>query len=118
MERSNHPASAPYETSERGEGDITLRLTGDLNAATAPGIIRDLHARFDREPPASLTLDLERVTGMDDFGALILVELKEMMTARGAPFHIENATNPVKDILSILNFDSFPDRPSSREPWP
>jgi phospholipid/cholesterol/gamma-HCH transport system permease protein len=57
--------------------------------------------------PSALTVNLENVTYLDDFGALVLVELKNSMRDPQSEFHLTNARDNVKNVLSVLKFDNL-----------
>jgi phospholipid/cholesterol/gamma-HCH transport system permease protein len=47
------------------------------------------------------------VTYFDDFGALVLVELRDTVTQEGGEFTLENVSEKIREILSILNFETM-----------
>jgi len=101
-----------YDISETDEGSVTIFIQGRMDASTTSSIIRDLGERLKASPPSSLTVDLEKVTYLDDFGALVLVELKRIMADEKGEFRLKNASAKAKEILAILNFDSLGKRTS------
>ena len=102
MEAIKAIRSCQYEVSENDDGGITLHLQGRMDASNASHMIKVLGSLLKDRGPSSLILDLEKVTYLDDFGALVLVELKNMMIHRKGRFFVENAS---EDILFVLNFD-------------
>jgi len=70
-------------------------------------MIKGLSSKLKDRSYTSLTVDLEKVDYLDDFGALVLVELKEMMASRRSNFQLLNASDKVKKMLSILDFGSM-----------
>ncbi len=96
--------SCQYEVSENDDGGITLHLLGRMDASNASHMIKVLGSLLEDRVPSSLIVDLEKVIYLDDFGALVLVELKNMMTHRKGRFSVENAS---EDILFVLNFDAL-----------
>jgi phospholipid/cholesterol/gamma-HCH transport system permease protein len=89
------------------EGATTLHLEGRMDAVTATAMIKDVNALLTKSPPATLTVDLAKVTYLDDFGALVLVEIKNLMPHGKDGLMLTNAAEPVKDLLAIHNFDTL-----------
>jgi len=104
MEAIKAIRSCQYEVSENDDGGITLHFQGRINASNASHMIKVLGSLLKDRVPSSLIVDLEKVTYLDDFGALVLVELKNMMTHTKGRFSVENAS---EDILFVLNFDAL-----------
>jgi phospholipid/cholesterol/gamma-HCH transport system permease protein len=99
-----------HEVSETSTGGIILALKGSMDAANSASILRtSTHVLQDRSFP-SLTINLENVTYLDDFGALVLVQLKQMAANKNADFHLMNASSDVSRMLSIVKFESLEDR--------
>ena len=92
-----------YEMSVGDKGDITVRIQGNMDATNASQMIKELTALLKTRSPSSLTVDLRNVTYLDDFGTLVLVELKEIMTGRKAGFYLINASDSIRETLSILD---------------
>jgi phospholipid/cholesterol/gamma-HCH transport system permease protein len=100
-----------YEISEN-EGGITLHMRGSLNAANAAFMIRDLQPLLKDRLPSPLTVDLEKVTYLDDFGVLVLAELKNLVAGKKGHFQIRNAGDNIKAMLSVFKFNSLEKRAS------
>lgn len=107
MKASRNLQSSQYDISENGKGGITLPLRGRMDASNAASMIKELGSLIGGRDFSSVTVDLEKVTYLDDFGTLVLVELKRRATSGKGRFLLINASNEVKEILSILNFDSL-----------
>jgi phospholipid/cholesterol/gamma-HCH transport system permease protein len=76
-------------------------------------MIRTLKPLVTDRTHASLTVDLSQVPVLDDFGALVLVELREAMTRADRGFYVINAADSVRKMLSLLKFDTVEERPFS-----
>ena len=105
MSNSQDLQSCRYEISNGDDGAKTLHIQGRMDAATAAETIAGIKSILQPPLPTALTVDLEKVTYLDDFGALVLVELKKLMIAQKSRLHIKNADQRVKEILSILKYD-------------
>jgi len=81
-----------------------------MDSVNAGAMLRDLGPLLHSKTPISLTVDLSEVTYVDDFGVLVLIELRHMMTAQRGAFSLIHATDKVREILSLLHFDDLTDR--------
>jgi phospholipid/cholesterol/gamma-HCH transport system permease protein len=119
MSTSEDPQSCRYEVSYADNGAVTLHIQGRMDAATAAETIAGIKATLTPPLPLVLTVDLEKVTYLDDFGALVLVELKKLMTRQKSQLHLKNADQKVKEMLSILKYEAL-DKPAAlaRKPTP
>lgn len=107
MESIQDIESRQYEVSEKDDGSMKLLLKGRMDASSASRMIEVLTSLLRDRFPSSLTVDLGKVTYLDDFGALVLMELKKMMAGGKGDFDIENAS---EEILYNLKFDSLEER--------
>jgi len=105
MNSASNTSSAGFEMTLDDQGAATLHLEGRMDAGNAPAMIKGVKSLFRKNPPASLTVDLAQVTYLDDFGALVLVELQNLMPAGAHRLRLANAGETVKEVLAILNFD-------------
>jgi phospholipid/cholesterol/gamma-HCH transport system permease protein len=96
-----------YGVSQNDEEGITLHIQGRMDASNAASMVKEFGRHFQDPVPTALTIDLEGVYYLDDLGALVLLELKKLMTDAKGRFVIKNATDKTKKVLSILNFDSL-----------
>lgn len=107
MKISKMPKGPQYEISEDHQGAVTVSIFGSMDATNAGPMIEALSARLKKYAISSLTVDLERVDYLDDFGTLVLSELRNMMLHGKAAFQIIHASDKIKELLSILDFDSL-----------
>ena len=96
-----------YEVSHGKDGAMTLHLQGRMDAATAAETIAGIKSILQPPLPPVLTVDLEGVSYLDDFGALVLVEIKNLMGDQQSRLHLKNADEKVKEILAILKYESL-----------
>jgi len=83
-----------------------------MDASSAASMTKELIPLLKKRPPSSLTVDLEKVTYLNDFGGLALIELKMLMNGEEGRFRLQNASDKVNEILSVLNFDTIIEEPS------
>ena len=104
MKTSENLLSNQYDVSMTGDGGIVLHLTGKMGASNAAPLIRELGTIIQDRKPSSLTVDLKEVSYMDDFGVLVLMELRNRMIDKRGQFFLENTNSEIEKTLSILNF--------------
>jgi phospholipid/cholesterol/gamma-HCH transport system permease protein len=100
------PPSSLYHVTEKETGEIVIRLQGRMDVETAAELLDHLTPLIKAKSPKALTVDLEAVTYFDDFGALVLLELKHLMAAAKGSFNLIHASNQPQEILSQVNFES------------
>jgi phospholipid/cholesterol/gamma-HCH transport system permease protein len=107
MENPQEFDSCRYEVSYVDEGAMTLHIQGRMDASNAAPMIEAVKSLLADHQPKSLTVDLQNVTYLDDFGALVLAELKKLMAGETKRFFLTNANESVNQVLSILDFDTL-----------
>lgn len=118
MHSSKDQHSWTYEASDDRKGGLTLRLAGRMDSASAGAMLRELGPLIHTAAPLSLSVDLSEVTYVDDFGVLVLVQLRHMVSDRQGAFSLVHATDRVKEILSLLHFDDLTERVPLRRKRP
>jgi len=99
------PITPQYEISENPEGSLILRIRGNMDATNAGTLIKSLSTHLREYAISSLTVDLEDVDYLDDFGTLVLSELRKMVAHGKTAFHIINASAKINELLSLLEFE-------------
>ena len=112
------PSTSRYKISENPEGGITLHIHGNMDTANAGQMIDELTALLSDYSLSSLTVDLEKVDHLDDFGTLVLAHLRKMVATGKNGFHVINSSDKIKELLSILHFDSLDDKTSIEKKRP
>ncbi len=106
-----------YEVSRGRDGEVTVLFSGNMDSSVAGKVIRDLTAVLKKDPPQSIAVDLSQVSYLDEFGVLILVELKKIVSAENGTFALQNVSTTFQQTLSLLKFDSLGrKRPFSKAP--
>ena len=96
-----------YEVLHGDAGDMTLHIQGRMDVTTASETISGIKSILQPPLPPELTVDLKNVTYLDDFGALILVELKNLLADQKSQLHLKNADQKIKEVLTVLKFDAL-----------
>ena len=107
VESPKAPMTSQYEISENPDGGTLLHIYGNMDATNAGSMIEELTALLKNYSLSSLTVDLAKVEYLDDFGTLVLAELKKMMANENGGFRIINSNRKIEELLSILHFDSL-----------
>ena len=100
-------SSLPYDISENAQGGTTIRFHGRMDSGNAGSFMEDLPRYFSQNPPGNLTVDLENVTYLDDFGTLVLIELRKITVKANGDFQLLNPGEKIREMLMFLRFDSL-----------
>ncbi len=93
-----------YEIKENeGSGNI-VRLSGRLSIDTAAECLKQLTSEL-KKTALPIYFDLTDISMLDDYGALVLFELKHALKIPDAEFRIINPPEAYKKTLSLVNFD-------------
>ena len=106
MAKSTKSPSCVYTIDEEQIGDVVISFDGTMNAGTSALLIKNLQNDLCKNRPAGITVNLDNVSYFDDFGAIVLFELKHMMTDQGGTFGILDTKNRARAILNQVNFDT------------
>jgi phospholipid/cholesterol/gamma-HCH transport system permease protein len=107
MTPANSGQDFRYEISKTEDGSMALRFRGRMDALSTGPVIKELKDLLRAKIPRDITIDLGDVTYLDDFGALVLVEAKQMVPQGTGRFSLENVTEEARKILSVLNFNTL-----------
>jgi len=100
-------SSPPYDISENAQGGTTISFHGRMDSGNAGSFMEDLSRYFSENPPGNLTVDLENVTYLDDFGTLVLIELRKITVKANGDFQLLNSSEKIREMLMFLRFDSL-----------
>ncbi len=103
IRRKSLPAS--FQVDRGDDGGVTLSIQGRMDADHAGDMIRGARALLDQGVPSSLTVDLGQVSYLDDFGSLVLLELREAMAEANRGFYLRNVSEKIEQVLSVFRFD-------------
>lgn len=88
-------------------GAYILSLKGRIDTYQAGDLIRGLRDLLKDQNLPSLTVDLSELEFMDDYGVLVLSELRDRLSREGKAFSIRNANDRIQKILSIYDLESI-----------
>ena len=98
--------SCRYEVSHGEDGAMTIHLQGRMDASNAASMIEGIKSLLTNQLPSSLTIDLQKVTYLDDFGALVLAESKKLIAGEKNSFFLVNASSEVNEVLSLIDINA------------
>ena len=105
MGTTETPSASPrFELHRSDSGSLRISLKGRLDVRTAPAIRDDLLSRVDASENGSVVADLSEISYMDDFGALLLSELRQRAESAGRTFSLDRIPDKVENILSLVQF--------------
>jgi phospholipid/cholesterol/gamma-HCH transport system permease protein len=102
-----------YKLSASKDGAIGIQFAGRIDHRVVSGLLRRLLSEIEQRKPRHVTVDLNHITYFDDFGVLVLSELRNLLDTRRIPFHIIQPPQKVSEILALTNFDQ-PERCAAR----
>jgi len=106
MMKSEQLSSRFYEISEKEKGKISILLKGKIDIKNSAHILKKLTPAIKGNTLSSLVIDLGEVNYLDDFGALVLLEIKHLAAEQKAKFNVINVKDKIKGMLSLVNFES------------
>lgn len=96
-----------YNLSEDEKGCYTVRFHGKLDAGSSAEIIAQLLHDLHSLSLTAITADLDDVSYFDDFGLLVLIELKKAVKSRNGEFRITDKNEKAISILSLTESDLY-----------
>ena len=90
--------------SDSVDGTIVLRLRGELDMATAPGLSRDLDTALDALPPV-LVVDAEDLSFVDSTGLRVLITACRRAGSQGCRFVMRSPSRSVLKTLQLTGVD-------------
>jgi len=90
-----------------GEGKFLLRVSGCMDHRCAGFMFKRLMADVTRLRPSLLSIDLSKVTTMEDFGIAVIFEIKRVAKAWGGLVEITGADSHAKELLKMLPSEHF-----------
>ena len=98
-----------------------IQLIGRIDHHRAAALIKTLKQEISNHRPTKVTADLNRVTYFDDFGVLVLTEIRKFLNERQIPFSLIQPPPRPGEVLALYNFDDpgtceLPQRPQRDTP--
>lgn len=106
MKKAEQLTSSLYDISEKENSEITIHLKERIDIYKSASILKNLTSLIRANPPLYITVDLAGVTYLDDYGAMLLLELRKLIAAKNGGFNIINADARANKTLSMVDSDS------------
>lgn len=100
-----------YELTDSGGGKVSLKLEGAIEGPSTIPLLKEVLPSIRSLGPSHLVVDLEGVTSLNDFGAMVLAEMKRMMDLLNGKLELVHASGEVKEILRVLKVEQLEDTP-------
>ena len=107
MKKPDQIKSEYYNISGDGQGVFTVCFHGKLDVRSSAGIIKELIPEINSLSLTYLTADLDDISYFDDFGLLVLIELKKAVKNRNGEFRITDKNETAKNILPLTELDLY-----------
>jgi anti-anti-sigma factor len=91
-------------TTETDGGTVRLALTGELDIAGAARVEQELE-RIERQPPATIVLDLRQLAFMDSTGLRVIVAADGRAREQGRRLVIVRGSDTVQRIIQMTRLD-------------
>ena len=108
-------ASQFYNLQTGPDGTVGLQFIGRIDHQCAAALIDSLKAEIRTRHPKKVFADLNRTTYFDDFGVLVLNELRNQLMENQIPFSLIQPPPKAAEVLALFNFDD-PDTCKLLEP--
>ena len=105
MQESPKHSVSPYHIVASEDGAIGIQFVGRIDHLRAAGLIKNLLQEITSRQPKKVTVDLNRTTYFDDFGVLVLSELRSYLADHRIPFSMIQPPPKVGEVLSLTNFE-------------
>ena len=111
METTTQTARCAFETRDDPAGEMIIAVHGQLVIDNAPDCLARISKILKERLPRQTVIDMEHVTRMDDYGAMVLAELKRRLIDSGSNPRITNTGEQYLELLEIV--DTGTDRRSA-----
>ncbi|MBC2715680.1 MAG: ABC transporter permease [Desulfobacteraceae bacterium] len=91
-----------FDILKNPDGEWTIVLSGSLNINTAAGTLSTLTSELKKNALTSLKFDLEKIIDIDDYGALVLYELKNEVCDPDTDFQILNPPEKLQNLMTRM----------------
>ncbi len=94
-----------YQFDAKQDGEVVVHTIETMNIDNASSLLKNLRRLVKTKSPSALTIDLNSLAYIDDFGAQVLFELRDLLSAQDRKLHIVNTPPHADDIISRMFFD-------------
>jgi phospholipid/cholesterol/gamma-HCH transport system permease protein len=90
---------AAWRIEEAGNGQLVVHLEKNIDVNSTAALYDTLFPAIHKRSPSLLTIDLSRVTYLDDYGTLAVMDLQSLVTDNGGRVQTVKAAGPVRKVL-------------------
>ena len=94
-----------YQFDVKQDGEVVVHTIEKMSIDNAASLLKKLRRLVKAKSPSALTIDLNRLAYIDDFGAQVLFELRDLQSPQERKLHIVNTPPHADDIISRMFFD-------------
>ena len=103
-----------FSISELQNRHWIIRFSDRMDVDTTDETLCGVRTMISRKKPLSVTADLSGVTYIDDFGALIIYEIRNLMKLQKGSFEIIHAKANITEILDLVDFEKLDQYPKPK----
>lgn len=97
--------SDSYHILTSADGVMGIQLMGRIDHRRAAALIKTLKKEISSQRPVKVTVDLNRITYFDDFGVLVLSEIRKFLDEDQISFSLIQPPPRPGEVLALFNFD-------------
>lgn len=105
--KTNGLKSSSFNIVEEQNGIFRIDLTGRIDFQTSSSILKVIVEEIKSKSPDLLSINLEKTTYFDDYGLLVLNELKLLMKEFKGNFKIVDPHQKADKLLSFIDFEKI-----------
>ena len=103
-----------FTITEQHAHKTVVQLKERLAVENSAQILKMLLRLAAKTRPPLLVLDLEKISYLDDYGALVLFEIKKALENRSSALEIVNPSEKTRQVLSLADFTALKEYPRHR----
>jgi phospholipid/cholesterol/gamma-HCH transport system permease protein len=107
--------SSSFEIVEEQNGNLIVNLIGRMDFQTSSPLMKALIEEINARSPESLFVNLEKTSYFDDYGLLVLNEIKMLMEKFKGNFKIIDPDRKADKILSFIDIEKLNKAPHAPE---
>lgn len=107
MRKKEKSSSQSYTISELDDNQLLINLYGNIDIENAASILSVLRSKIISKSPKVVTVNLDNVSYFDEYGALVIFELKEVTARQKGSLNISDKKNKANLNGSFKKFDRF-----------
>lgn len=101
-----NPEAWNCRATDFGSEALKLDLSGPVDVSSAGSMIEYIRELVHDKQFSRLYVDLKNVTRFDDYGAAVLMELRDMAKEARSLFFLSNLSDNIRNMLELYGFDS------------